>query len=86
MGKKERKKLSNKKYNIPRLGLGGLSHKKRREELSRRAKYVDQKSKDTVYGTDMPMVLSLYPKKNSAIASGATPIGSVVAHPIERSW
>jgi hypothetical protein len=32
----------------------------------------------------MSMVLSLYPK-NSAIASGATPIGSAVAHPIERS-
>jgi hypothetical protein len=25
------------------------------------------------------------PEKNSAIASGATPIGSAVAHPIERS-
>jgi hypothetical protein len=26
-----------------------------------------------------------YTQKNSAIASGATPIGSAVAHPIERS-
>jgi hypothetical protein len=26
-----------------------------------------------------------YTRKNSAIASGATPIGSAVAHPIERS-
>jgi hypothetical protein len=32
----------------------------------------------------MSIVLSLYPK-NSSIASGATPIGSVVAHLIERS-
>jgi hypothetical protein len=32
--KRERKKrLSIKKHNIPRLGLGGLSHKKRRAEL-----------------------------------------------------
>jgi hypothetical protein len=30
------------------------------------------------------ILLSLYPKI-SAIASGATPIGSAVAHPIERS-
>jgi hypothetical protein len=30
------------------------------------------------------LYLSLYPK-NSAIASGATPIESAVAHPIERS-
>jgi hypothetical protein len=29
-GKKE--KLSTKKHSVPRLGLGGLSHKKRREE------------------------------------------------------
>jgi hypothetical protein len=32
----------------------------------------------------MSIFLSLYPK-NLAIASGATPIGSAVAHPIERS-
>jgi hypothetical protein len=30
------KKLPIKKHNIPRLGLGGLSHKKRREELEGR--------------------------------------------------
>jgi hypothetical protein len=58
---RKKKKLSIKKYSIPHLGLGGLSHKKR---IIRRAKkYVDKKSKDTVYGTDMLMVLSLYPKK-----------------------
>jgi hypothetical protein len=32
----------------------------------------------------MSIFFSLYPK-NSAIASGATPIGSAVAYPIERS-
>jgi hypothetical protein len=32
----------------------------------------------------MFIFLSLYPK-NSVIASGATPIGSTVTHPIERS-
>jgi hypothetical protein len=32
----------------------------------------------------MSIFLSLYPK-NSAIASGATPIRSAIAHPIERS-
>jgi hypothetical protein len=31
---KKEKKLSIKKHSIPRFGLGGLSHKKRREELS----------------------------------------------------
>jgi hypothetical protein len=31
--KKWKKKLSIKKHNVPHLGLGGLSHKKRREEL-----------------------------------------------------
>jgi hypothetical protein len=30
--KKGKKKLSIKKHSVPRLGLGGLSHKKRREE------------------------------------------------------
>jgi hypothetical protein len=39
---------------------------------------------ETVYGKGMSIFLSLYPK-NSAIASGATPIRSAVVHPIERS-
>jgi hypothetical protein len=30
---REEKKLSIKKHSVPRLGLGGLSHKKRRAEL-----------------------------------------------------
>jgi hypothetical protein len=40
---------------------------------------------EIVYGKGMSIFLSLYPKKKLAIASGATPIGSAVAHPIERS-
>jgi hypothetical protein len=31
-GEKEKKRLSIKKHSVPHLGLGGLSHKKRREE------------------------------------------------------
>jgi hypothetical protein len=37
-----------------------------------------------IYGTGLSIFSSLYPK-NLAIASGATPIGNAVAHPIERS-
>jgi hypothetical protein len=39
---------------------------------------------EQIYGVGLSIFLSLYPKI-SAIASGATPIGSAVAHPIERS-
>jgi hypothetical protein len=39
---------------------------------------------EEVYGASLSILLSLYPKI-LAIASGATPIGSAVAHPIERS-
>jgi hypothetical protein len=39
---------------------------------------------EEIYGAGLSISLSLYPKL-SAIASGATPIGSAVAHPIERS-
>jgi hypothetical protein len=40
--------------------------------------------REEVHGSNLSILLSLYPKI-SAIASGATPIGSAVAHPIERS-
>jgi hypothetical protein len=40
--------------------------------------------REEIYGAGLSIFLSLYPKI-SAIASGATPIGSAVAHPIERS-
>jgi hypothetical protein len=39
---------------------------------------------EEVYEAGLSILLSLYPKI-LAIASGATPIGSAVAHPIERS-
>jgi hypothetical protein len=39
---------------------------------------------EEVYGAGLSILLSLYPKI-SAIALGATPIESAVAHPIERS-
>jgi hypothetical protein len=41
-------------------------------------------SREEIYGTGLSIFLSLYPKI-SAIALGATPIGSDVAPPIERS-
>jgi hypothetical protein len=43
-----------------------------------------QMIREEVYGSNLSILLSLYPKI-LAIASGATPIGSAVAHPIERS-
>jgi hypothetical protein len=39
--------------------------------------------REEVYGANLSILLSLYPKI-SAIALGATPIGSAVTHPIER--
>jgi hypothetical protein len=41
-------------------------------------------SREEIYGTGLSIFLSLYPNF-LAIASGATSIGSAVAHPIERS-
>jgi hypothetical protein len=40
--------------------------------------------REEIYEAGLSILLSLYPKI-SAIASGATPIGSAVAHPIDRS-
>jgi hypothetical protein len=40
--------------------------------------------REEVHGANLNILLSLYPKI-SAIASGATPIGSAIAHPIEIS-
>jgi hypothetical protein len=60
--RERRRKLSIKKHNIPRLGLGGLRRKKRKEE-SLSANHTEKYRKETVYGTDMSIFLSLYPKK-----------------------
>jgi hypothetical protein len=81
--KERRRKVSIKKHNVARLGLGGLRRKKRREE-SLSANHTEKYCKETVYGTNMSIFFA-YTQKNSAIASGATPIGSAVAHLIERS-
>jgi hypothetical protein len=40
-------------------------------------------TREEIYGTCLSIFLSLYPKI-SAIALGATPIGSAVAHPIRK--
>jgi hypothetical protein len=40
--------------------------------------------REEIYGAGLSIFLSLYPKI-LAIASGATPIGSAVTHPIKRS-
>jgi hypothetical protein len=81
--KKGDEKASIKKHSAPHLRLGGLRHKKKREESCQKI------SQEEIYGIDLSIFLSLYPK-NLAIASGATPIGSTpigsaVAHLIERS-
>jgi hypothetical protein len=55
-------KVSIKKHSVPRLGLGGLRHKKRREE-SLSVNHIKKISQETVYRTDMSIFLSLYPKK-----------------------
>jgi hypothetical protein len=40
--KQREKKLSIKKHSIPRFGLGGLSHTKKKRGIARRARYVDK--------------------------------------------
>jgi hypothetical protein len=45
---------------------------------------VNKMSREEIYETSLSIFLSLYPKF-LAIASGATPTGSAVAHPIGRS-
>jgi hypothetical protein len=78
------KKLSIKKHIAPPLGLGGLSHKKKRAELPEGQNMSENIKRHSIW--DMYVYsFEPIPKKNSAIASGATPIRSAVARPIERS-
>jgi hypothetical protein len=71
--KKEKKKVSI-KHNVPRLGLGGLHHKKRREEsLSANN---TKKYRKRPYMEQTCLYFLVYTRKKLAIASGATPIGS----------
>jgi hypothetical protein len=62
---------------LPLLRLGGLQQTQK--EIS-----FKQMMREEVHRANLSILLSLYPK-NSAIASGATPIGSAVVHPIEIS-
>jgi hypothetical protein len=71
--KKERK-VSVKKYNVPHHGLGGSRHEKRKEELLR-TNHTEQYSKGQ-YMRQICLHFLAYTRTNSAIASGATPIGS----------
>jgi hypothetical protein len=58
---KKKRKVSI-KHNVPRLGLGGLRHKKRREE-SLSANNTERISKETIYGTDMSIFFEPIPEK-----------------------
>jgi hypothetical protein len=78
MYKKRGKSYLSRSTSVPRLGLGGLRHKKRIEK-SLSVNHIDNYRKRQY----MFIFLILY-QKNLAIASGATPIGSAVAHPIEE--
>jgi hypothetical protein len=66
----------------PHLQLGGLCSEE--GENLFQSKQNQQMIREEVYESNLPILLSLYPKI-SAIASGATSIGSAVAHLIERS-
>jgi hypothetical protein len=70
---------------VPRLGLGGLSQKERREKSLKCESYRQLSQETGRRGVVYVYIFEPILEKNSAIASGATPIGSAVAHPIERS-
>jgi hypothetical protein len=59
-----------------------LCHKKGR--TTEKANKVD-KCREKKYMEQVYQFSGAYSRKISAIASGATPIGSAIAHPIERS-
>jgi hypothetical protein len=75
-------KILSKRTGFPCLRLGGLqwTHK----ESPFKSEKNQQMIRGEVHGANLSILLSLYPKI-SAIASGATPIGSAVVHPIEIS-
>jgi hypothetical protein len=55
-------KVSDKKHNVPRLGLGGLHHKKKKRRIVKCKSY-RKISQEIAYERDMSIFLSLYPKK-----------------------
>jgi hypothetical protein len=63
-----------KKHNAPRHGLGGSLHEKRREESV--STNHTEKYRRRQYMRQTCLYFLAYTRKNSAIASGATPIGS----------
>jgi hypothetical protein len=65
---------------FPCLWLGGLQQirGKFHSKVSKISKWYEKKSVEQIY-----LFSWAYTQKNLAIASGATPIGSAVAHPIE---
>jgi hypothetical protein len=67
---------------LPCLRLGGLQ--RTQGENPFKSEQNQQMIREEVYGANLSILLSLYPKI-SAIASGSTPIGSAVAHLIEIS-
>jgi hypothetical protein len=77
------RKYLSRNTSLPHLRLGGLCYEERGNQCKgeeSRQNYEKKKYKEQV----LSIFLSLYPKF-SAIASGATPIGSAVTHPIEKS-
>jgi hypothetical protein len=60
--RENRRKVSIKKHSVPRLGLGGLRRKERREE-SLSANYTGKYRKRQYMEQGMSIFFSLYPKK-----------------------
>jgi hypothetical protein len=79
---KKRRKYLPENTSSPHLRLGGLCNEEGENPF--KSEQNQQMIQEEVYGSNLSILLSLYPKI-SAIASGATPIGSAVAHPIEIS-
>jgi hypothetical protein len=76
------KKISAKKHKFTSSSTRGLVFRRGRKSIKNEQN--QQMIREEVYGSNLSILLSLYPKI-LAIASGVTPIGSAVAHPIERS-
>jgi hypothetical protein len=82
--KNKREGYISRSTSVPRLGLGGLSQKARREKTLR-MKHINYRKRQKRRGGVYVGIFEPIPEKKSAIASGATPIGSAIAHSIERS-
>jgi hypothetical protein len=76
-------KVSIKKHSAPRLQLGGLRHKKRREEQLKERIMSENIARGNIWNRSI-YFLEPIPEK-FGYSLGATPIGRAVAHPIDRS-